>query len=162
MKRYRAGEDIVAHCGRCKMDLLHVIHAEVEGRPARVECKTCRAIHSYRAPKSGVHKSDAPPPARAGSSGGSSSSGSSRSSSGSARTTTRKVSGPTPADLYQAAIEGVDLSEPRAYRMTERFEEGEVINHMTFGVGLVTKIPGEQKMEAIFESGTKLLVHNKG
>lgn len=160
MKHYRAGEDVVSHCGRCKMDLMHVIHAEVEGTPARVECKTCGAVHGYRAPKGGGRgtSSKAAPRPRAASSSGAAGSAAAKSST---RSTSRKVSGPSPADLFNQAIEGVDLSEPRAYKMSERYEDGEVIDHMTFGTGLILRVHNEQKLEAIFEVGTKLLVHNK-
>src|SRR5262245_13687579 len=51
MPAYKAGQEIDAYCTKCKMDLLHKIVAVVDGKPVKVECRTCYTTHLYRAPR---------------------------------------------------------------------------------------------------------------
>jgi hypothetical protein len=46
------------------------------------------------------------------------------------------------------------------YRLGGSYAEGTVINHPSFGVGVVKKILSENKIEALFQSGRKYLVQN--
>lgn len=133
---YRAGQDTDAFCGKCGMMLAHVIHAvAATGRPARVECKTCGAIHGYR---------PAPPGSKA-------------------ATTKKRATGgrQTPEKLFNAAIDGVDISNPTRYTIKEEFEKNMVLDHKKFGVGLVTQSLADNKIEVIFIEGTKILIHRR-
>jgi hypothetical protein len=133
---YRAGQDTDAFCGKCGMMLAHVIHAvAATGRPARVECKTCNAIHGYR---------PAPPGSK------------------SATTKKRATGGrQTPEKLFNAAIDGVDVSSPTRYTIKDEFEKNMVIDHKKFGLGLVTQSLADNKIEVIFIEGTKILIHRR-
>lgn len=153
-KSYTAGDDVVAHCGKCKLDLNHIVHAAVDGRPARVECRTCGAVHKYRAPAGekttrsrSSSSSKAPTRSRAASAGGA--------------TSGRKRGGPDPAEVYAELMAGRDVSNPRTYRMTDTFEDGELVQHNTFGLGLVTGQKGANKVEVTFQTGAIVLVHGK-
>lgn len=159
MKIYRAGDDVVAHCGRCKLDLMHVVHAEVEGRPARVECKTCHAVHRYRAPQDAGR--DAPPRARAASTTPRTTSAAAAGDPKKAAGSRRRSSAPSPAEVYAKLMADRDPAEARPYRMEDTFTVGELINHRMLGVGLVTEVQGKTRLEVVFESGTELLVHNR-
>jgi hypothetical protein len=62
---------------------------------------------------------------------------------------------------YEDAMEGRDLSKPVPYKITRKFNLDDVIEHKTFGVGLVTRVISDKKMEVLFEDSTKLLVHGR-
>lgn len=129
---YRAGLDTDAYCGKCELMLAHVIHAvAASGRPARVECKTCGAIHGYRKgpPGSGVGKKKT--------------------------TSTRQ----TPEKLFDAAIEDKDISNAIKFTIKEEFEKNAILDHKKFGIGVVTQLLTDSKIEVIFREGTKILIH---
>src|SRR5215212_8862408 len=44
----KVGGEVDSFCTKCQMSLAHTIHAIVSGRPVKVECNTCHAIHRYR------------------------------------------------------------------------------------------------------------------
>lgn len=51
-RKLRLGDDIPAHCGRCKAERTHqVIALNADGSPASVICGTCRGQHRFRAKK---------------------------------------------------------------------------------------------------------------
>jgi len=134
--KYRAGQDTDAFCGKCGFMLAHVIHAvAATGRPAKVECKTCNATHGYR-PK---------PPG----SGGSSST---------KKTTTSRQ---TPEKIFDALIEGKDISSPNRYTIKEEFEKDTILDHKKFGLGVVTQILTDKKIQVTFREGTKILIHGR-
>ena len=47
----RTAQDTLAYCGSCKMDLSHTIMAMQGDRVIRVQCRTCKKEHTYKAPK---------------------------------------------------------------------------------------------------------------
>ncbi|HEX9918901.1 MAG TPA: hypothetical protein VGA87_07030 [Pyrinomonadaceae bacterium] len=51
LKRIRLGDDVMAHCGRCKEERMHqVVALRSEGRIERVTCNYCQSTHLYRDP----------------------------------------------------------------------------------------------------------------
>ncbi len=62
---------------------------------------------------------------------------------------------------YEDAMEGRDLSKPIPYKLSKKFNEEDVIKHKSFGIGLVTRLISEKKMEVLFEESTKLLVQGR-
>jgi hypothetical protein len=55
-----------------------------------------------------------------------------------------------------------DLSRPvRPYRVTEVFEVGDRIEHLTLGPGIVERVVGATKVQVAFADGTKTLVHGR-
>lgn len=62
---------------------------------------------------------------------------------------------------YEEAMEGRDLSKPIPYRVNRKFSLDDVIEHKSFGVGLVTRVVSDKKMEVLFQESTKLLVHGR-
>jgi hypothetical protein len=115
-----------------------VVVAKVGETIARVQCKECGAYHKYRNPSgtgSAKKASSAPRAARA----------------------AKPV-----VERFEAPAVAADLSRPsRAYRVTEKFEVGDRVEHPSFGQGVVETIDG-QKMTVFFVSGRKVLVHAKG
>ncbi len=44
----RVGGEVEAFCARCALVLAHTVIAMVAGRPVKVACNTCHAVHAYR------------------------------------------------------------------------------------------------------------------
>lgn len=50
------------------------------------------------------------------------------------------------------------LATAKEYKASERFNQGDIVNHKSFGVGFVVAENGLNKLEILFRSGRKLLV----
>ena len=132
-KAIRVGGDIDAWCTKCKMTLGHTILALVGSRPARVRCNTCQGEHNYRG---------APDAPRAG-------------------TWQPRAEREKPAvTSWEALLARKDLSRARKYSLRERFERDEVLQHPSFGIGLVQEVRGD-KIQVAFKADVKTLVHGK-
>jgi hypothetical protein len=128
----KLGDTIDSWCGKCKRVLAHTIEALVENKPARVSCNTCKAQHTY--------KPESP------------------------KSTSRSASSPRPAragtNRYQALLKD-GATKATAYSTAERYQQGDVVEHATFGRGAVTAIKDGSKIEVLFQTGTKTLIHGR-
>lgn len=149
MTTYRTGGDIDTHCTRCKLELAHVIIAMAETRPARVQCKTCRSEHAYRAP-AGTKKKAVGTRSTTPRAAGTKSTGTRASKAAAAL-----------AASYDELMQGQDLSRATRYKVSERFSDGEVIDHKMFGFGMVTRLLSDDKIEVMFSAGVKTLAHGR-
>src|SRR5262249_2575501 len=50
---------------------------------------------------------------------------------------------------------------PRPYGISDHFKELEVISHPKFGIGYVTELIGDDKIEVTFQADKRVLVHNR-
>jgi hypothetical protein len=62
---------------------------------------------------------------------------------------------------FEAAVKGKNLSVAKDYSSTSTYIRGDLIRHPTFGVGVTTAIKDGSKVEILFESGSKVLVHGR-
>jgi hypothetical protein len=141
MKKLSAGDNIEAHCTRCRSVLNHTIVAMVGERVVRVECNTCRGMHNY----SGVKTTVAPAP----------------------RTSNRKIAavsgkakkepGRAEREEWESLRAAVEGKPVRAYDMNGKFRANDLVEHDVFGLGIVQLVTGPNKMNVIFQSGKKLL-----
>jgi hypothetical protein len=129
----KLGGNIDSWCGKCKLVLAHTIEAMVGDKPARVHCNTCKSQHSY--------KPNAP--------------------GGTSRQSTAREPGKRRVGRYQSLLNAKNNTEPRIYSPKERYEQGNVLDHPTFGRGITTAVKDETKIEVLFESGSKTLVHGR-
>jgi hypothetical protein len=137
----KLGGNVDAWCGKCKMMLAHTIEAMVGDKPARVHCNTCKSQHSYKAsaPSGTTRK------ARSGQDG----------------------EGPTPRQTktrtskYQSLLNASSSAAAKTYSPQEKYEPGDVLEHPTFGRGVTTAVKDGTKIEVLFESGSKTLVHGR-
>jgi hypothetical protein len=127
------GSNVDSWCTRCKLILAHTIEAVVAGRITRVHCNTCGGQHAYRPQEPG--KGDATKAARP-----------------------SRRAAPAEPDLA-TLLRGRDVGSARAYSATERFAEGDLIKHVTFGVGLVIARKDINKIEVRFSDAARVLVH---
>lgn len=63
--------------------------------------------------------------------------------------------------VWEEALEEKDLSKATPYSMYDVFNEGELIMHEAFGYGVVIGLQPDNKMEVLFKTGVKLLVHDQ-
>jgi hypothetical protein len=142
-RKLAAGDIVEARCTRCRTLTNHTIVAMVGSVPARVECNTCRGTHNYHAPK----PEKAPKAAKA---------------TAAAKTprAPRAGSAASAASLqrdWAESVSGADKAKVRPYSMQGSFPAGCLMQHPSFGLGLVRKQVDANKIECLFESGIKLL-----
>lgn len=115
----------------------HTIVAIVDGQPGRVECNTCKGIHNYRKPTVKKSASDT------------------KSSPATRKKTTRKVD----PDLATWAELTLDQKTGSAvtYSLQGVFKQDQIVNHPTFGLGMVIQLIPPNKVEILFQDGRKLL-----
>ncbi len=133
------GKDIDSWCTRCKMVLAHTVEAVVKGRITRVHCNTCGGQHAYRSHPPGGGSERRPRQTRA----------------AGARPAAKAVRD------YASLLRGRDPSTARPYALTERFKDGDLIRHPTFGLGVVTLLKDANKIEVMFPDGSKTLIHRR-
>lgn len=127
------GKEVLSYCGKCKLPLAHTIVAmKKNGTIGKCECKTCGANHLYRDP-------DKPVKARAG---------------------TKKKATISNEALWQEAVSNA-AGPAKPYAMNATFAMGDVIDHSTFGKGVVEELISDNKLKVIFESNQKILIHNR-
>ena len=130
------GKEILSYCGKCKMPQAHIIVSLLKkGGADKCECKTCKAKHKYRDP-------DKPPKPRAPS-----------------KRAAKKEGVPIEVLWAEAVSSAKGPSKP--YEMSAEFSTGDLIDHPTFGQGVVEECIDSNKMKVVFESAEKLLAQNR-
>jgi hypothetical protein len=131
--RTPVAQDLVTRCTRCKLELSHVVvvHNQ-EGIVERVKCKTCGSEHKYhpdkkRAPAKTLKKKK--------------------------RTVTKEEDF---AKEFEKLAEKFNEKEPLQYKISGLFKKDDVIDHKTFGKGIVKSVT-YQKMEVAFSDGPRIL-----
>ncbi len=135
----QVSEDIVAYCTRCKLDLAHVIVALDGKKVKKVLCKTCDKEHVYKAPKKGK----APPKKKK--------------TKAKAKAKPKKIT-ISPLEEWEKAMELSKDAPISVYEQDGTFKEGDKVDHRSFGKGLITKLILPNKLEVIFEEGTKFMI----
>ena len=110
-----------------------------DGEIAKCECNVCGAKHKYRPPKiakpKAVKKKAAAP-----------------------KTPKKTMSQKKAETHFEGIMEGLDISTAKPYSMEEMFKVDELIDHHTFGLGLITSTIQPNKIEVTFNTGSKLLI----
>jgi len=138
------GKNIDAYCLRCRLTLAHVVLYEVGGMVRAVKCKTCRAEHRYHGPASEKRRSV--PAVR---------------QSGAAPSILPRMV--RPADVRQWEARNASTTPDVVswdYKLTERYEKGDVITHPSFGRGFVESTTSDG-MEVLFREGRKRMAMNR-
>jgi hypothetical protein len=142
MSEISVGKEVLSYCGKCKLTLAHMIVAMKDDTTiAKVKCKTCQATHAYKDPSK----------VRAKKSLGTSSNSSTRS--------TRKKDDHSISDIWMSAI-NKSTAKSQPYSPKTCFTNGDIIDHVKFGPGVVEKLLDGNKIEVIFRHEIKTLMHN--
>jgi hypothetical protein len=137
-EKIEAGSEISSRCLKCKDVTNHTIIAMVDGKIAKVQCNTCKGRHIYRPEK----------PEKA----------------GPAKKITARAASIASAKLakaeafFEELLAGRGTSEALAYSMTDTYKEGDLLNHPTFGLGVINETVMPNKIEVLFRQGRKLLI----
>ncbi len=78
-----------------------------------------------------------------------------------AKTTSSRKGQKNPSEKWNALLADYDLSTAQGYSMKKSYKESSVIQHPSFGLGIVIKKINRKKIEVQFEAGVKLLIINK-
>ena len=137
MDKLRVGSNIDAWCTKCKLVLAHTIEAVAASVIKRVQCNTCHGKHQFKASEPGSSKN----------------------------TPTIKSANPpknkSRSSDYARLLAGKDLSKASGYMISKHFAKGDLISHSLFGFGVVVEAKDMTKIEVLFESGPKVLIHNR-
>ncbi len=124
-----AGDPIEARCTKCRKNTDHIVVTLAEAGPAKVQCSACSREHKYRPP------SAAKKPAV-------------RRAAQSKEAERKEWEDLRPSMNSDAATD---------YSMTDPYKVKALINHPVFGLGLVKRVVGPQKVEILFEDGKKTM-----
>ena len=137
MSQLTVGKDVLSYCTKCKLNLGHTIVAMKDDKHiAKVKCNTCGTIHAFKDPSMAKQSK-----------------------------TRTKRTGVTPSKVISVAdlwMEKMSSTKKKStpYAMDAKFTEGDIIDHVKFGPGIVEKVV-DDKIEVIFRHEIKTLVHNK-
>lgn len=124
------GDAVRSVCTRCKKETRHVAVSVVDGRPARVQCSQCDGVHNYRDPT-------APPPKPRGG--------------------PKKAAVRTMEEEWLAQMKGRDPKEAVPYGAIPRPSAGALVEHPSFGFGVVLKVIPPNRVDIHFQSGVRML-----
>ncbi len=138
------GKNIDAFCLRCQLTMAHIVLYEVGAMVLGVKRKACGTEHRYHGPA--PEKRLSIPAVR-------------RNGAGSApRPRTVR-----PADVRQGEARNAAITPDIVawdYKLTERYEKGDVIAHPLFGHGFTESITADG-MEVLFREGRKKMAMNR-
>jgi len=128
-------ENVITKCTKCKMELNHVVVANnAAGIVERVQCLTCGSEHKYHPEKKKATKR-----------------------------TSKKSIFTQEVDLtknFEILAQKFKEKKPLPYSMTGSFKNDDVVDHNTFGMGIVISA-SRDKMEVVFSDRSRLLVCNR-
>lgn len=138
MSQLTVGKDVLSYCTKCKLNLGHIIVAMKDVKHiAKVKCNTCGTLQAYKDPSVSSKQN---------------------------KTRTKKTS-MTPSKVISVSdlwMEKMSSTKKKStpYSMDLKFIQGDIIDHVKFGPGIVEKVV-DDKIEVIFRHEIKTLVHNK-
>lgn len=124
---YKVGGEISSFCTKCKMAHDHIIAAVAEERIAKVQCRTCGGFHRYIDPS-------APP-----------------------KPVVKKATKRKPDQSWEERISSVSSKKKTPYQFAGSFKKNDLIDHVQFGLGVVTERLSWDKIQVSFKEGEKIL-----
>ena len=135
MDSFKVGSNIDAWCTKCKLVLAHTIEAVAGSAIKRVMCNTCRGKHQFKSSEPGTKTA-------------------------SIIVKSEKVAkAKSKPNDFSRLMRGKNADSASPYSIKKHFSRGDVINHSLFGMGVVVDQRDMQKIEVLFESGPKILIH---
>jgi hypothetical protein len=132
----KTGGDTLSFCTKCRMELAHVIVSMLDGKPSKVQCKTCKGVHKYKTSGNAVPVRRTP---------------------GTRTTVPKQVI--RVAEVWEQKISAKSKADVADYKTSRKFAVGEVVQHPNFGLGIVEEVRTPTKMAVLFREGEKILVH---
>ncbi len=134
MSNLSAGQEVLAYCGKCKLSLYHtIVVMKDDSTPHKVQCSSCKSTHAFKDQSAKPKK----------------------------KTTSRKKKVVVPnAEIWAEKLKD-NSNTPVKYSISHPFTSGDIVDHPTFGIGIIESIIDTNKIEVLFESELKILMHNK-
>lgn len=129
------GAEVEAFCPKCKADTAHVVMSKYEDEIRKVQCNPCGDVHTFRKPRGESEEDSAEPPVS-------------------------KKRAPKAKPTWEQMM-AKSKKEPKLYMVADRYSDNELISHPKFGVGFVSDVIGNDKIEITFQSERRVLVHNR-
>lgn len=145
----QAGSSVESACRKCKTVTDHHVVVMLDGRIGKVQCKVCGGQHAHRPPKEAVAPKTPAQPRTNGEK--------SKKTAAAKKAVSPKKPSAEVLALWESKVAAAGSADVRAYAMAETFQDGEVINHATFGPGYVQRFIKPNMIEVLFEDGVKLL-----
>ena len=142
--KFEVGKEVESQCRPCKSDTIHVITIIDGEKIKKVMCKSCNATHAYNPPVDENAESEKPKRGRP------------RKTDDARKPITRRRGKKDWATL----ISKIEDDQIVDYDINKDYSEIEAIQHKTFGVGVITKILTDNKIEVVFEENKKILAQN--
>lgn len=117
------------------MDLAHIVVAMQGDQIKKVQCNTCKGFHGFRAPK-GVT---------------------------SPTKTKKKSTAPAKVSVeseWERLMKINSGSPTKNYNPKSQFSVGDRLSHPVFGDGIVGKLIHPNKLEIVFRTDVKILIHS--
>ncbi len=128
------GGETDAYCTKCRTDTQHIILESYGNEIRRVQCAVCGDAHAFKPPRGS--EDDSPEPV--------------------AKRQVRKLP-------WRDGIRSYDGTQAVRYSPHVDLHMHQVVVHPTFGLGFVSELVGEQKVELTFRDDvTRVLVYGRG
>jgi hypothetical protein len=142
MAELSVGKEILSQCNKCKLILAHIIVSMKDANtPDKVMCKTCKGTHSFKDPGATKKKTSVDRVIK------------------SAKAARGKAT-ETVGELWTKALNRT-TAKSRSYSMKDSFAQGDIIDHPTFGQGVVERLIDNNKIEVLFQDDYRTLLHKK-
>jgi len=127
--KIEAGDFVQSFCTKCKNMTKHIAVGLLLGVPTKVQCTVCKGNHNFK-------KNPA------------------------SSATPRQKAAPKLVDNKDWVASAAKWDETKAtpYTTIGMFKKGELLNHSTFGLGLVQGHMGPKRMQVLFQNGPKLML----
>ncbi len=136
----KVGQEMVAYCpsSRCKCDTAHVVMRVYETEIRRVRCLVCNDLHAFRPARGGEEEETEEVPL-----------------------SQRLKTKPSWDDAMKQVSE-TDLRNCSPYSVRGDYQELDIITHPKFGVGFITELLPDDKVEITFQDDKRVLIHRRG
>jgi Zn ribbon nucleic-acid-binding protein len=153
-KTLQVGDIVESACRKCNDITGHTIVSIVDNQIAKVECRGCGSVHKHRPAKKSSQSQAADPANPA---------------SKSKKAAPKGKKGPTAKEKeaqqiaeqnfkeWQSKVDTRDPAEAKPYSMDQEFETNDLIDHASFGLGIVQRTIPPNKMDVLFQNGEKRL-----
>lgn len=142
MSAIGVGKEILSNCSKCKLILAHIIVTmKSADTPDKVQCKTCKTTQSFKDPSAKKKKTSIERVVKS-------------------AKAARGVKTESVGELWNKALTKANQAS-KDYSIKGSFQTGDLINHPTFGQGVVEKLIDDNKIEVLFQDDFRTLMHKK-
>jgi hypothetical protein len=125
-----AGQNIDSYCGKCKVGREHTIMTLDGDAVAKVRCKMCGSMHKYKSPLDAQRVRN--------------------------KRAKKDIGEAATAEIIWAAGLSEAKGKERDYSMASKYRIGEIVNHDTFGKGIVMSLYSH-KCNMLFKDRERLM-----